>query len=105
MNLTQWLLLLVPALLAYGSFVFLGETNGRRNIAVNAAAGLFLIPLLLALVPFILLSAGVDLLRKRAWGAALGVLVALLAVAGYGALVFHVRDRPVPPPEALPLER
>lgn len=105
MNLTQWVMILVPVVLAYGFFVVLGETNGKKNIALNAAVGLLFIPLMLALLPFILLSAATDLLRKREWGGATFVFIALLLVAGYGALVFHLRDRPPPSPGDLPVER
>jgi Zn-dependent protease with chaperone function len=104
-NLTQWLLLLVPVAVAYGFVVVLGESNGRRNVAHNAAAGLLLVPLLFVLAPFILVGLAAELARKREWMGAGLVLVGLLGVAGYGVLVFHLRDRPAPMPEELPVER
>ncbi len=104
MNSTQWFLLLVPAGMAYLYFVAAARTDGQVNYAANVMIGLIAIPLILAMVPFILLSAGLDLLRKREWGPASFVFIALLALAGYGALVLHLRDRPPPSPEDLPVE-
>ena len=65
MNLTQWLLVATPVLVAYVLFVFFAESDGKRNIPAHAAGGLLVIPLILAMTPFILLSAGVDLLRSK----------------------------------------
>ena len=105
MNLTQWSMLVVPAVLAYGWFVVKGETNGRKSVPLNAAVGLLLIPILFAVMPFIMLGSGVDLVRKRVWRDATVVLVLALLVAGYAALVVYLRDRPAPTPVDLPLER
>lgn len=105
MNLTQWLMILVPVVLAYGFFVARGETNGRKSVPLNAAVGLLLIPILFAVMPFIMIGAGVDLVRKRVWRDATVVLVLALMVAGYAILVFHLRDRPVAMSSDLPLER
>jgi hypothetical protein len=105
MNLTQWLMILVPVVLAYGVFVVLGKTNGRKSIPLNAAVGLLLIPILFAVMPFIMVGAAADLVRKRVWRDATVVLVLALVVAGYAALVFHLRDRPTPISNDLPLER
>ncbi len=104
MNLTQWLLVATPVLVAYVLFVFFAESDGKRNIPAHAAGGLLVIPLILAMTPFILLSAGVDLLRKRKWGEAVVSFLFVLLIAGYGALVFHLRDRPPPSPDDLQVE-
>lgn len=104
MNLTQWLLLLVPTGLVYIYFVVAARSDGRVNHAANAAGGLIVVPVILGLLPIILLGAGMDLLRKRAWGPATLVFLVLVLVAGYGALIHHLRDRPPPAADDLPVE-
>lgn len=104
MNLTQSLMVLVPTGLMYLYLVFAMRSNGRVNHAHNALVGLLVVPMLIFALPFLLLSVGVDLMRKRNWGGAAGVFVGLLLVAAYGALVFHLRDQPPPSADDLPVE-
>lgn len=104
MNLTQWLLVLGVAVVAYGFFVWKTESNGRIDHRSNAIAGIILVPVLLGLLPFLLVMVCADLVSKRKWGPAAICALILLVVVGYGGLVFHLRDGPAPSPHDLPVE-
>jgi hypothetical protein len=104
-NLTQWLMIAIPLLVAYLFFVLRAESNGRINCATNALGGLFFVPVFLGLLPLILLGAHLGAWRKRDWASVIGTLLFILALGGYGAAIHHLRDRPPLSPHDLPVER
>lgn len=105
MNLTQVLLVLVPAVLLYGYFVFTAKSQERIHYGTNLVVGLLFVPLILLFLPAILLSLHANGWRKRRWGEVLVPLLILVVLASYGALVWHLRDPTMPTPYDLPVER
>lgn len=103
MNLTQSLLVLVPVALVYGYFVCAAKSKDRVNVGVNLVVGVVFVPLILAFLPMILLSLHANGWRKRRWVEVLVPAIILVALGGYGALVWHLRDRPALPPAAVPV--
>lgn len=104
MNPTQALLVLVPVVLLYGYFVFTAKSQGQVRYGTNLVVGLFFVPLILLFLPAILLSLHANGWRKRRWGEVLVPVIILMVLAGYGALVWHLRDGPAIAPNDLPIE-
>lgn len=102
MNSAQWTLVLAPAALGYILFVWKAESNGRTNYWANLFSGLIVVPLILGFLPAMLLGGMVDATRKRRWGVVVGTSIALVLIAAYGGVIFHLRDRPPPLPWDLP---
>jgi hypothetical protein len=105
MNLTQWILIIVPYLAAYVWFVFTAENAGRVHRPSNALFGLLVIPLATVLVPAIAWQAAAGGFRKRQYGVMAGALAVVLVLIGYAVVVYMLRADTMPPPAELPLER
>ena len=105
MNLTQWLLILVPYVAAYLWFILNTESEGRVQWRSNALMGLVAIPLATIFMPALALQAAKEGIQKRRIGVVAGATVALLVFIGYGIVVYALRDCTPPTPVDQPLER
>ncbi len=105
MNLTQWLLIIVPYTAAYLWFILNAESEGRIHWGSNALFGLFAVPLASIVMPGLALQVAKEGIQKRHFGVVAGATIALLVFISYGMVVYELRDRTPPTPVDLPLER
>jgi hypothetical protein len=105
MNLTQWLMIAVPTVLAYLWFVAMTETDGRVNRRTNLWSGLVVIPFAAFMLPALLVQALASAVTKRQWRVMAGALVGLLVISGYAWVVFALRDQAPVTVTELPLDR
>lgn len=105
MNLTQWLMIAVPTVLAYVWFVAMAETDGRVNRRTNLWSGLVVIPFAAFMLPALLVQALAGAVAKRQWKVMAGALIGLILISGYACLVFVMRDQSPLAAADQPLER
>ncbi len=93
MNLTQWLMIAVPTVLAYLWFVAMTETDGRVNRRTNLWSGLVVIPFAAFMLPALLVQALASAVSKRQWRVMAGAAIGLVVIVGYAAAIYAVRDQ------------
>jgi hypothetical protein len=105
MNLTQWLMIIVPAVLAYVWFIAMAETDGQVRRRTNLWSGLVVIPFAAVMLPALLVQTFAGAVPKRQWKVMVGALIGLLVISGYAWVVFALRDQAPVTVTELPLER